>query len=623
VSDSWKSLESEGVRGASRREFLKGAAGVTAGLALSGVLGGCSKDTEASGSASGKPSYAVYESDILYIGGGIGSLTGTYEAIKNGRHVTIVDKGPYRASGATGMNWDCVYIWLAPAADGSKDPNDYKMDPTYAGVVNDKVQRNATASDPNYDYYQFWAAMGGECLPYRTPDGSQATMFKVPFWSTMGGFPRHTQDSLSSSPLVTVNDRTMITDLLINDGRCVGASGVHLPTGEFRIYRANAVILAAGGNGWLNGWDTVSAHSINSPDNTSDVEMAAYRHGARIGDSEYAAYDLITIAPTGTAYGFNVGLGADANVNELILDGNKKAFLRELLTEDDMVRLTYDRPYFNQILGKYLTEDPTRATPNGGLYVDLSSEEARAKLRLAYARSIPLYREQFGIDFTQPGTLVEVGLEMYEHGGTPVIDENLMTEIPGLFASRGAGVFGSRGGTEIMSNERMGSYAVRSALKYLETAGVPAAIDFTPAEEEFARLTELHSRTVASGGLRPHVVRQNIQKACGTCMSVIRETAKLESASAELARIRAEDLPKQVLEDSSRTFNTEWRMAIENYNMIEIAEMSVNATLMREESRGHFRPDFPEPDDANWRCMIGAKLQDGAMAFEKITLPTA
>ena len=42
---------------------------------------------------------------------------------------------------------------------------------------------------------------------------------------------RHWSDYFRSKDYVTVHDRTMITDLIIEDGRCLGAVGLHLPTG--------------------------------------------------------------------------------------------------------------------------------------------------------------------------------------------------------------------------------------------------------------------------------------------------------------------------------------------------------------------------------------------------------
>ena len=41
-------------------------------------------------------------------------------------------------------------------------------------------------------------------------------------------------------------DRVFVTDLLVHDGRIVGATGVHTVSGDFYVIYSNAVVLAAG-----------------------------------------------------------------------------------------------------------------------------------------------------------------------------------------------------------------------------------------------------------------------------------------------------------------------------------------------------------------------------------------
>jgi succinate dehydrogenase/fumarate reductase flavoprotein subunit len=603
----------------SRRGFLKagGLAVGTALLASNGGLAGCAGSdatTTVKPGTTGTAGYRVYDTDLLFIGSGFGAMSAAVEALKNNRKITIVDKGPFRASGGIGMNWDVEYVWYPLSADGKGVKTNYMADSVLkrGKGVNQKAIQKADLSDPNRSHLQFYGNTGGECFPKRNADGSMKYVMKYPTVNMIEGcFPRHLQDEVSKSPLVTVNDLTIMTDFLISGGKCVGATGIYLPTGEVCVYRANAVILATGGSSWFHGWTTVSANTMNSPDNTADLDIAAYRHGARVGDAEYGSYDLISSKPTGIAYAFNSGIGADANENAFITDKDGKYFLQDL-SAADQTRILRDRPFFNQILGKHI--EAGYGTENGGLYVDLTDPATLSKIRYCYARNAKLWKDNFGIDVTSQR--LEVALEMYEHGGTPVIDENMMSDIPGLFCTRGAGIMGSGGGTTQYLNTRMGSYTLRSALAYVASNSA-TSVDFSTAAAEYARLHEIRTRS-GSGGLRPHVVRQRIQKACA-CMSVVRPTAKLEAASTELARIRREDLPKQVCEDKSLIFNTEWKMAIENYNLMELAEMAVNATLMRQESRGHFRPEFPSQDDANWDCMIAAKKVGGAMSFEKVT----
>ena len=146
-------------------------------------------------------------------------------------------------------------------------------------------------------------------------------------------------------------------------------------------------------------------------------------------------------------------------------------------------------------------------------------------------------------------------------------------------------------------------------------------VDWAPVESEFARLEELRTRKV-DGGYRPFEVRHMIQKACGTCMGILRAKEKLEECDAELKRIREEVMPKMAVSTDSLVFNQEWKEAIENYNLLDCAQLAVEATLTREESRGtYLRPDFPDPDDENWKCMLVGYWDDGAIRFEKKVMP--
>ena len=63
----------------------------------------------------------------------------------------------------------------------------------------------------------------------------------------------------------------------------------------------------------------------------------------------------------------------------------------------------------------------------------------------------------------------------------------------------------------------------------------------------------------------------------------------------------------------------ELRLAFETRNMILSAEMKLRASLMRTESRcSHYRLDFPEVDDENWRAWINIfQAADGSMQLEK------
>jgi len=591
-------------KGISRRDFLKGTAASALGIAAFGVMGHSEAAAEESTQIAAAK-YEVINTDLLIIGGGFGAMSAAYEALAKGQRVTIVDKGPYGHSGNAGFNWDAIATWQTEGNEGAESRLGF--------VVNQKLYYNAqiASEDPNKNVAQALINRG-QVLPSRLEDGSINWYVNSP--KTVGVesvFPRMDNDDLARSSLVQVYDRTMVTDVLVNNGRCLGVMGIYLPTGDFRVFRAKATIAATGPATWFYGWNSVSASTIASPDSTGDVEMACYRRGAGIGDNEYACYDFATNYPQGLAYGWNTMLNPDANEYHSIADRDGK----HMITEDsgiDLVRITYDRPYFNQEIGKLI--DAGRGTDEGGILVNIDG----VKLRHNMECNLAIFND-FGVDPTKEH--LPAHDEMYEHGGAPVIDENMMTEFEGLFFVRGAGINGAGGGSCLRCNNVFGSYALRCALDYIAKADAPASVDFTPADEEFARIHEIRTRKVENG-LRPHEIRHAIQRSCFTCLGTYRKQDKLEACKAELARIRKEDLPRQIVTNPTQTFNNEWKEAIENYNLLDSAELMVEATLLRTETRGqYYRPEYPERDDENWKCMLVASLKDGKTVFEKKQMP--
>jgi len=68
----------------------------------------------------------------------------------------------------------------------------------------------------------------------------------------------------------------------------------------------------------------------------------------------------------------------------------------------------------------------------------------------------------------------------------------------------------------------------------------------------------------------------------------------------------------------------ELRLAHETANMIISAEMKLKAPVIRKESRcSHYRLDYPEIDNTNWRAWINIyRGADGCMQFEKQSFTT-
>lgn len=604
------------MRSIDRRSFFK-LGGLTAGAAAlaGGMLAGCAPQSQTDMAATGGENetvdaavpYAVFDTDILVIGAGYGASFAMQEACKAGQNMLVIDKAPYGFGGAFGMNFDIMNTWVPGAFYETEEEV-----PVATKIRNESLYRKTGVQNEVELNPDVVCANWGEILSARNEDGTPFYIYDFP---TTRGFEhsmtRHWSDHFRAKDYITVHDRTMITDLIIEGGRCLGAVGLHIPTGEYRVYRAKVTLTATGGCTQFYGWNSTSPTTNNVCDNTADVEMALLRHGGKIANAEFGSYDMMGAFPRSFAASEGSMVGADSVHSGDLMD-SEGTYLKDY---PEIAEKEYLATQSGVMQAVDVVVRAGKGSESGGVYLDCK-EESLATMRWMYQRNAQLLKEKFGYDFTAQPT--EVVPEMYEHGGEPITDDNAMcVDAEGLFCVRANA--GSEGGMMNITNRRMGRYAMKKALEYLATYEEPASVTYEGVAAEIARLEDLRTRTV-DDPLRPITVRRNIQHACAEAGRPVRPADVLETAKAELDRIMAEDLPRMACADDSLVQNADWKDAIEVVNLLDIARLTVEASLAREESRDAFiRPDFPEPDDANWKCALAyTRAEDGSLSYEKI-----
>lgn len=604
------------MRSIDRRSFFK-LGGLTAGAAAltGGMLAGCAPQSQTDMAATGGENetvdaavpYAVFDTDILVIGAGYGASFAMQEACKAGQNMLVIDKAPYGFGGAFGMNFDIMNTWVPGAFYETEEEV-----PVATKIRNESLYRKTGVQNEVELNPDVVCANWGEILSARNEDGTPFYIYDFP---TTRGFEhsmtRHWSDHFRAKDYITVHDRTMITDLIIEGGRCLGAVGLHIPTGEYRVYRAKVTLTATGGCTQFYGWNSTSPTTNNVCDNTADVEMALLRHGGKIANAEFGSYDMMGAFPRSFAASEGSMVGADSVHSGDLVD-SEGTYLKDY---PEIAEKEYLATQSGVMQAVDVVVRAGKGSESGGVYLDCK-EESLATMRWMYQRNAQLLKEKFGYDFTAQPT--EVVPEMYEHGGEPITDDNAMcVDAEGLFCVRANA--GSEGGMMNITNRRMGRYAMKKALEYLATYEEPASVTYEGVAAEIARLEDLRTRTV-DDPLRPITVRRNIQHACAEAGRPVRPADVLETAKAELDRIMAEDLPRMACADDSLVQNADWKDAIEVVNLLDIARLTVEASLAREESRDAFiRPDYPEPDDANWKCALAyTRAEDGSLSYEKI-----
>ena len=599
--------------GMDRRSFLKGTAFTAIGAAIASGVAGCASGEgvsqsgqELSSTDGSKLDYDSFETDLIIVGGGNAASAAAWSALRSGnQRIVLIEKGPRQSSGHTNTSWAGFNCYVD--IDTTTPHFHHNV------LANAPMARNALSlfeeGGRDFDHRNRGVTMinHGQYLPSRDEKGEI-----IPMGGTMCLWQwfRHELDGVLAKDAISVLDQTMITDVIVENNRCCGVVGLHLPTGRLRVIRSKATIVATSGACINFGRLAVHGVSAHSVDSTFDIESALYRRGIGITETEFGSYDVYNVEPRalGVTAGLPLVVDADSSVDSLILEDGELVFSPDDERVGGRNGQPGDRNYFGQVIGKTIHD-------KGTVYLDIRDDPSKV---WTSEHTLAILKE-FGFDLSQ--TKIAAAPELFDHGGAPICDENNMTEIEGLFWVRSAGTVGEVGGASLMANHIFGNYTGYKAAEYAISCDALPAFNWDQVVDEYNRINSIR-RAKNEKGIRPPAIRHSIQEAFYTGFRTYRTREDLESSLMELERIKKDDMPLQVVGDDSPVWNKDWKEALENECLLLNAEMSIRATLMREESRGgYLRDDFPDADDENWACWVVCKKNGDEMVLEKQELP--
>ena len=111
--------------------------------------------------------YAVYDTDILLIGGGFGASFAMQEACKAGKNMLVIDKAPYGFGGAFGMSFDIMQTWVPGAYYETEEEV-----PVATKIRNDSLYRKTGVQNEVELNPDVVVANWGEILSARNEDGT-------------------------------------------------------------------------------------------------------------------------------------------------------------------------------------------------------------------------------------------------------------------------------------------------------------------------------------------------------------------------------------------------------------------------------------------------------------------
>jgi len=534
------------------------------------------------------------DTDVLIVGGGVAGSMAAIPALEAGLKVVICEKGKvldhcgsigcgvdhYLTIMDSGPEWDTPEFLLKHVPELT----DGIVDMAVAGRVIHEMPR----------IFRKIESLGVDFRDRQTGDYYRLRSFGLPgtYHINFDGtdFKKHLGERVRKGK-ATVLMRTMVVQLLVRDNRAYGAVAFNFRSGEWTVIRAKAVVLAAGDvNRISKNASGLAFDSWHIPYNTGDAQAMGYHAGAQLANMESVE---ATLTPKGfSCQGLNalVSLGAHF-VNKA---GERFMFKYDKKGENARRAVIADGVINEYLLG------------NGPIYLDCRHLPQDMLDRMEHTLQVdrytlPAYYQQKGVNFREE--LVEVSVSelsirrsgVYFRGSGLSVDINGETAVEALFAAGDcATVSGGISGAAVL-----GHIAGEGVVRRIR-AGGGALPDPDPRMLEQVRAqSEAHLQQPEGMPWKDYeeATRQTVSDYVG----VRRDERGLKLALDTLRALALRD-PQLQADDLHGLMRVH-----EARNIRMNAEMMATASLARRETRtgsSHFRMDFPETDDHNWRKFV-------------------
>lgn len=565
----------------------------------------------------------IIKTDILTIGGGGASVAAAVNAYNQGNKVTLVSKGKVGKSGNTIMIGGGFRIDGKSAHDvcGIQEAT---VTDTKDVLFSNTVKNSFYLSDQNI-VQQFvdegpyavkncleWAENAKQLFKYAPATSA---------WRTSGkSFGNTLAEGIKENPGIEIFEDVIVVDIVVNNGKAVGAVGIYIYSGEIILFEAKAVVLATGGYQPFSFKNSIS-------DMTGDGVAMAYRAGAKIADMEFQLF-IPTLASPKNIKGSILPYLMTLPIFFPRIFKATDYYGNELVIPEDFDKVSRGNKLSKILYSYFWGAGIFKNFKNHGncMFYDFSScsdKEIEAAFeglkekyslwhRYGYYNKIDI-EELKQIVLKDKKLKVGLGCE-YSIGGVE-IDEIMRTEIPGLFAAGEvtSGLFGAfRGGDGLTEMLAQGFRAGKSASEYAKN------IDHNDINYDYVKtiIDEIEEPLNRKEGVSPFRIQRNIEEAADEGFNFYRNEEGLESALKEIERIKNEEISRMSISSKCRKYNFEWITSIIVRNLIVCNEAGIRAALMRKESRGcHMRTDYPEVNNDEWLVKIEAKKGKNGLEF--------
>ncbi len=534
------------------------------------------------------------KTDILIIGGG---TAGCYAALtiaaKSDAQILICEKAHIKRSGclAAGVNALNAYI-----TEG-RVPQDYV---DYAKRDADGIVREdllLTMSERLNAVTARLEQLGLVIL--KDKDGKYVTRGNRNLKINGENIKPILAEAVEKLPQVTVYNRVNITDFAVENGRIQGAFGIGIEDETFYAIEAKAVLVATGGAAGLYKPNNpgFSRHKMwYPPFNTGAGYAMGIRAGAEMTTFEMRFIALRckdTIAPTGT---LAQGVGAKQ------INSHGEVY-------EQKYGLTTSERVYGTVNENLEGRGPCYLQTEG---ITPEQDDALMKAYLNMAPSQTLKWIESGKMPSQQNVEIE-GTEPYIVGGHTAsgywVDTRRATTIPGLYAA--GDVAGGCPQKYVTGALAEGEIAGEAMVDFLKTASAPAAVAEETVQAHIAEAEKFLQEKPAQ------FTTEQLEEAMQTVMDAYAGGIKTNYRFNEKQLAIADEKIVQLMQLSDTLHAADFQELMYIYELRErlVVCRSVIAHLgARKETRWHSfaeNLDYPQKDDANWKCYVNSRLKNG------------
>jgi L-aspartate oxidase len=523
--------------------------------------------------------------DFLVIGAGVAGLSFALRAAHHGS-VVVLTKGDIYESNTAWAQGGIASVLPKALRDPGDSVEFHVADTLDAGAglckeaaVRTIVEEGSAAIDDLVNYGVSFDHEGDHYLLGK--EGGHAYRRILHARDTTGReVARALIEAARANPKITLLENHFVIDLITTaklgaavDDRVVGAYVLQTKTNTVKVFRADRVVLAAGGCG------KVYLYTTNPDSATGDGVALGWRAGATVANMEFIQfhptcyYNPGAVGPEARSFLVSEAVRGEGGIliNAKGEDFTTKVDPRGSLAPRDIVARAIDQEL--------------KRTGAACVYLDVTHKpKGFMKERFPYIYETLL---KFGLDCeTQPIPVVPAA--HYQCGGI-LTDVNGKTSLRGLYAIGEVGCTGLHGANRLASNSLLeGNVIARRSLLEIMRLHPPGKAVMEPPlipEWEYGDTAEPDELVVIYHNW------DEIRRLMWDYVSIVRTDNRLRRATSRLRNLK-----KEVREFYwGHCVNAD---ILELRNLVACASLIVECATQRKESRGlHYTLDHPFPDE--------------------------